>query len=772
MGSGADGVCKFYGGRAAGKKKPRYGALGGAGALLGGSGALAERRFAARGAVAGAERGLAKAFRAATGRGSRTLRLALRKLSVLHLLILPALVLLLVEMPGSERYTGYLTADRGGAALDRALGARAAGNAGSAPVVEDLVSSKVLTREDAVKPGISIVACCMNRHETLKKVLNDWKQVDNVDEIIVVDWSSAPPLKDVVDFEGDARVRVIRVEGEAQWVLSRAYNLGMSASTRENIIRTDCDYSLGKDFVRSHSLEPAASRNMAESSAGVAGAHFYAGNYKQARNENEVHLNGAVYIRRRDFFAIGGYDERIQTYGWDDEDLYTRLNKSGLAKHNISYDHVTHVPHGDVARAQKDVKFVQVEIDLNSLLLEKLPSWNYSNVAVNTHWAAKDGVQATPKYAVVHAAKRVPSLKDLTPKEKVTEAWNLALGRRLSNDYQVPWDIMETMDVSSKRNLLTRLNTLASSRSPEQPPRILFAHCMHGLGNRLRALGSAMSFAKNSGRILVVIWETDSHISAKFSDLFDSDLVVMDSFKPTWPFKEYDRYDKSWLSFEFFNYMEMEGQGAQKGQWIVDKPNMHFYYKGAYIMEADQKLTSWDMDNAMLRTLQPVEEVARSVAEHEKAGLQNMVGVHIRDRTLERDIKNVNFASEYGEEASKTMEYWRQKSSHLTFMEEMRHQLKSDPTLSFYVATDTVEVLEKLKREFPGKIRTTPRDCDGRDGRCVRYALVDILCLAKTRSLLGSNWSSFTEAAERIGGKKALLAGEHFAKDADRPKGR
>jgi hypothetical protein len=98
----------------------------------------------------------------------------------------------------------------------------------------------------------------------------------------------------------------------------------------------------------------------------------------------------------------------------------------------------------------------------------------------------------------------------------------------------------------------------------------------------------------------------------------------------------------------------------------------------------------------------------------------------------------------------------------------MSNLIKNESSLKFYVATDTREVIDALHRLFPGKISHTPRDCDGRDGRCARFALIDILCLAKTRKLYGSNWSSFTEAAERFGNLKALLAGRDFARDSSK----
>lgn len=568
-----------------------------------------------------------------------------------------------------------------------------------------------------------------------------------------MDWSSQPPLRSVINdaLLADPRLKLLRVDGETQWILSRAYNLAVRASSYDTLIRTDCDYTLSTSFTTVHHLDDTA-------------PSFFAGNYHQSRNENEVHLNGAMYIKRQHFLAVGGYDERIQTYGWDDEDLYTRLIHSGLKKHNISYDHITHVPHDDTARAQRDVNFVQVEIDLNALLLKSLPKWNSSTLN-NEQWT----ITATGHhYAQIHAVVKPKALKDIVAAKTLHEAWDMALGQRLSNDYEIPWDIMQTMNVDSKRALLTRLNSRMQSRSAAHPPRVLFAHVMHGLGNRLRALASTMAYANNTDRELVVIWEIDAHNAANFSDLFTDDLVVVSNFRPKWPFKGYDKYDKSWLSFDFFNYMEMEGDGAVKGQRIEDKPDKHLYFKSAYIMDADERLTNWEKDNKMLRTLVPVQEVRDMLAQQEKNGLSNMVGVHIRDRTLDRDIKNVNFGREYGDAASREMEYWRRKSSYHTFMMEMQRMMSENALTRFYVATDTVEVMPKLEAQFPGKIISTRRDCDGRDGRCARFALVDILCLAKTKQLLGSNWSSFTEVASRFGGLTPRLAGEDFGRDSNR----
>ena len=40
------------------------------------------------------------------------------------------------------------------------------------------------------KQGVSLISCCMDRNENLYHSLNTWDKIHNLDEIIIVDWSS------------------------------------------------------------------------------------------------------------------------------------------------------------------------------------------------------------------------------------------------------------------------------------------------------------------------------------------------------------------------------------------------------------------------------------------------------------------------------------------------------------------------------------------------------------------------------------------------------
>lgn len=663
----------------------------------------------------------------------------------------------------------------------------------------------------AAAPGTSLIAACRNRQDSLRKVLPSWAAVEGVDELVLVDWSSSPPLADVVadTLPGEHRMRVLRVEEESQWVLSRAYNLAAGAATRADLLRVDCDYSLEPNFLDRHVLPPPlplnppaqegggsvagssardADASAAETAAAapaatsataraLASAAFYSGHYGAARSENERHMNGALLVKRADLLAIGGYDERVQTYGFDDEDLYARLVASGLSKRVINYDTLTHVPHGDGERGQAGVRFVGVEIDVNALLLRGLPPWSSALAAsARSAYSARGGGGSssatrdkTRRPVAVLRATRVPAdLRALTPAPAVAHAWDLALGRRLHDEWEVPWDLLSSMDSSVKERLLGRLVArVAEAKSKTSPrPRLLVAHLQHGLGNRLRAYGSAAAYAAATDRELVVVWQADAHIAANWTHLYDDSAhVVLSSFLPKWPdMKGGAAWDTAWGGFSFFNYMEMDGGGAVKGQPIPNDLTKSIYFKGAYVMEPTApELSTWQAANEAIRALKPVPVVTAAVDAHVAAGLTDRVGVHIRCKALASDIADVPDAdAEYGITATATMQRWRSAASVDTFTAEMRALVAVAPTTKFYVATDTAAAAVALRADFPGAVDNQRRDCDGRGAACVVHALVDLLCLARTRALLGSNWSSFTEAAVRLGAPEPRLAGTHF----------
>ena len=136
------------------------------------------------------------------------------------------------------------------------------------------------------------------------------------------------------------RVRLVSAPFEHEWNLARAYNLAARVATGHTLLKVDSDTYLNPRFLRLHSLRllPRA---------------FYAGDWTKAPDENAWHLNGVLLLRRADFNAVAGYDERMRRYGWDDTDLYHRLITTlNLSRRCINYSAIEHRSDGHASRGQ------------------------------------------------------------------------------------------------------------------------------------------------------------------------------------------------------------------------------------------------------------------------------------------------------------------------------------------------------------------------------------------------------------------------------------
>lgn len=336
----------------------------------------------------------------------------------------------------------------------------------------------------------------------------------------------------------------------------------------------------------------------------------------------------------------------------------------------------------------------------------------------------------------------------------------------LRDRFSVPELLVKGMSKIARKLLLLKL--MSKQRKGVRQPRAVFVHAQYGLGNRLRALGSAMAFARRTDRVLVLIWVPDSHLNCSYTDLFvaNDEFVVSDRFGDgePWPFKKALKNDDAAKSVKWYNYMRINGTAPHTTDVVVtDDASYHIYVSTCYVIQSPvtpfiirTQSSYWQV----LRTLTPHIDVIRLIDRFANYPMSSMMGIHIRGRSIKSDISGVT-AKDYTEESSKRTDYWRNLTGVQTFINEMNKQPMDQ---LFYVAADQKEVFTRLERAFPSRIFYTPRRCDGRDKECLPYALADILLLARCSSLRGSYWSSFSELSVRIGGLKFLLAGIDFGR--------
>jgi glycosyltransferase involved in cell wall biosynthesis len=177
----------------------------------------------------------------------------------------------------------------------------------------------------------------MNREDTLKVTLTSWLKFQEIGEIIIVDWSSKNSLEWVLDL--DKRIKLIRVDNQSHFNISKAYNLGIDNTTKDYILKMDVDYLLNPyyNFFELHTKPE---------------TNYYTGNYKgSAENPIFQYLNGLIYVNKRYLLEVNGYNENFEGYGWDDTDLYLALNSMGHQRSFINHDYsIMHIPHPHEAR--------------------------------------------------------------------------------------------------------------------------------------------------------------------------------------------------------------------------------------------------------------------------------------------------------------------------------------------------------------------------------------------------------------------------------------
>lgn len=211
--------------------------------------------------------------------------------------------------------------------------------------------------------SVTIVTACMNRNTHLLRSIGSWLKVLAVNEIVIVDYASDELVADTLSRAGiyDSRVKIFRHEAES-WHLAKAFNLGFGHSTGAYILKLDSDTIVNSAIPSSISLGK---------------SQFKSGNWRTFKTNV---LNGIFLARKDCLDQIGGYNQQIRRYGWDDCDLYERLSAIPLTKTDFNENDFTSIEHGNEERVNNgDQKAQKNDINTliqgNRILANILPRW-------------------------------------------------------------------------------------------------------------------------------------------------------------------------------------------------------------------------------------------------------------------------------------------------------------------------------------------------------------------------------------------------------------
>jgi len=185
---------------------------------------------------------------------------------------------------------------------------------------------------------VAITTGCLNRIDHLKKSISTWTSIPEVDVVVVVDWGSTPPVAPELT-RLDERVVCVRTE-QGAWQNSRCHNLEFAAASAmecDLVLRVDNDVSVAPNFFRRHA---------------VFDGGFYAVDCHAVpkKLDDKRNLCGTIFAAVRHWRRVNGYNERLVQYGYEDEDLFARLEASGLTWRRCDLSTLDHSPHPDSMR--------------------------------------------------------------------------------------------------------------------------------------------------------------------------------------------------------------------------------------------------------------------------------------------------------------------------------------------------------------------------------------------------------------------------------------
>ena len=177
------------------------------------------------------------------------------------------------------------------------------------------------------------------------------------DEIVVVDYDCPDKTSEWVH-SCYPDVRIVKLEDEPIFNVSRARNLGAADSTSSWLIFVDADVEIAGTYLqwlRKH----------------AAPGHFYRREKPATPEQADSFrgLYGTVACHRDAFDAIGGYDEAFSGWGMEDDDFCVRLLLSGCKNWPVPLKHFRRViQHDDATRvAFYETKSKAVSYNIASL---------------------------------------------------------------------------------------------------------------------------------------------------------------------------------------------------------------------------------------------------------------------------------------------------------------------------------------------------------------------------------------------------------------------
>ncbi len=260
-----------------------------------------------------------------------------------------------------------------------------------------------------------------------------------------------------------------------------------------------------------------------------------------------------------------------------------------------------------------------------------------------------------------------------------------------------------------------------------------------GLANRMRAIASAIALGRDTGRPVEIVWARDSGLNAPYSLLFDTSALPV-PLRGVGAAAYHLAYEAprlrnlripaliTRLRFALSHFDEAGFEDRYVGSPALLRSEVD-RARGAVYFFSGLDFYPFS-DNDYRRYFRPSPTVSRRLEELAASAPGATVALHIRRSD------NLNSIA----------------SSPLSlFIDAIEKELAADPDIRFFLATDDDATKAELLSRYPGRIFTNPATACRDTPEGVVDALAEMLLMARMHRIYGSFFSTFSDAAARIG---------------------
>ena len=291
----------------------------------------------------------------------------------------------------------------------------------------------------------------------------------------------------------------------------------------------------------------------------------------------------------------------------------------------------------------------------------------------------------------------------------------------------------------------------------------------------MRALASAAVIADSIDYNLIIIWKKDEHCDAAFDELFEGPNLFYtlhidpldchpdylypakectDGYSSPCPPKHDKERNKKRNSKRHSDSLEQFSclQEAEPEWMRRITARKDVYIETACVISHPK--TNWRKESTWLQTrIQPVPIIQNQINIYaNKFVVHNCIGVHIRmgQQASQHSYENCNT---WKKETRLALENNRRQSNYIYFMLEIEKIWRDNPKQVFFICADNDYIYTEFAKKYPGdhRIVYVPKDVYDRSLQQLYSAMIDVYLLSKTKYVLGSPWSSFTELVLRLG---------------------